>query len=203
MDQKYGVFASGGPEMPLMQGLTAQMCRFYGMPQIGTAGSTESNFFDVQAGYEKSMSTLFAALAGVELIHGAMSGWVQSVLSHSLAAVVVSNEICGYVKRILNGVKVNDDTLALDVIHEVGPGGNFLMNPHTLKYFRSEIWEPTISKRLTPAEWENQGMKGVMDYAQDKVNRILADEPVSYISDDAKGIIAEIVKKSDRELAKK
>jgi trimethylamine--corrinoid protein Co-methyltransferase len=132
-----------------------------------------------------------------------MSGWVQSVLSHSLAAVVVSNEICGYVKRILNGVKVNDDTLALDVIHEVGPGGNFLMNPHTLKYFRSEIWEPTISKRLTPAEWENQGMKGVMDYAQDKVNRILADEPVSYISDDAKGIIAEIVKKSDRELAKK
>ncbi|MCL5071403.1 MAG: trimethylamine methyltransferase family protein [Actinobacteria bacterium] len=203
MDQKYGVFASGGPEMSLMQGATAQICRFYGMPQIGTSGSTESNFFDIQAGYEKSMSTLFAALAGVELIHGAVSGWVQSVLSHSLAAAVVSNEICGYVKRILEGVKVNKDTLAVDVIKDIGPGGNFLMHSHTMKYFRSEIWEPKIARRLTPSEWENQGMKGVMDYAQEQVDRILSEDPVSYISADAKNEIAEIVEKADKDYAKK
>jgi trimethylamine---corrinoid protein Co-methyltransferase len=203
MDQKYGVFASGGPEMPLMQGVTAQVCRFYGMPQIGTSGSTESNFFDIQAGYEKSMSTLFAALAGVELIHGAVSGWVQSVLSHCPAAAVVSNEICGYVKRILEGVKVNKSTMAVDVIKDIGPGGNFLMHPHTMQYFRSEIWEPTISRRLTPSEWEKKGKKGVMDYAQEKVDRILSEDPVSYISADAKNEIAEIVKKADKVYIKK
>jgi len=203
MDQKYGVFASGGPEMALMQGATAQMCKFQGIPQIGTSGSTESNFLDIQAGYEKSMSTLFAALTGVELIHGAVSGWVQSVLSHSLAQVVISNEICSWIDRILKGITVNKDTLAVDAIREIGPAGSFLMHPHTFKYFRTEIWEPKVAKRLTPADWEQKGMKGVLDYAQEIVDKILIEEPVSYISEDAKAEIAEIVSKADRDFIKK
>jgi trimethylamine--corrinoid protein Co-methyltransferase len=138
MDQRYGIFASAGPEEALMQGATAQLCHFYGIPQIGTDGSTESNSLDIQAGYEKAMTILYSALTGVELIHGAVSGWVQGVLSHCLAQIVVSDEICSYVRRILSGIEVTKETLAVDVIKEIGPGGNFLMHPHTMNNFKRE-----------------------------------------------------------------
>lgn len=196
MDQKYGMFASGGPEMALMQGAGSQLIKHNGMLQIGTSGGTESNTLDVQAGYEKAFTTLYAALSGVELIHGAVSGWVQSLLAHCPAMVVISNEMCGYIDRILNGIEVTEKTLAVDIINEIGPGGNFLMHSHTIENFKPEGWIPDFGKRVNFDTWEARGKKSVIDFAQEEVDRILNEEPVSYISDEAKEKINDIVKKA-------
>ncbi len=202
MDMRYGLFASGGPEMALMQAGTAQLCRFCGILQIGTAGSTEANSLDVQAGYEKGISILYAALAGVELIHGAISGWVQNLLTHCLAQVVVSNGICGYVSRILKGIEVSD-TLAVEAIGETGPAGNFLLHPSTMEHMLAEHWQPQLSRRLKMQEWAAQGRRELLDYAQQEVDRILAEEPMSVVSEPAREQLREIVQKADRKIGVK
>ena len=197
MDQQYGVFASGGPEMSLMQAAMTQMIQHYGMLQAGTSGGTESNSIDIQAGIEKSISTLYTALNGVELIHGAISGWVQSLLSHCPAMAIISNEMCDLVIRLLKGIDVTEDTLAVDIIKEVGPAGNFLTHPSTLKYFKSENWIPHLMRRINVKTWEDIGKREILDFAQEKVDEILSEKPVSYISDSAKEEISALIKKTE------
>jgi len=203
MDQQYGVFASGGPEMSLMQAAMAQLIHYYGMLQIGTCGGTESNSIDVQAGMEKAFSTLYTALNGVELIHGAVSGWVQSLLSHCPAMAVIANEMCGHIYKLLEGVNITEETLEVDIIREIGPAGNFLTHQSTLDNFKKESWLPKLIRRMNAQVWEDGGRKELLDYAQEKVDKILNEETVSYISDSAKEEIDGIVRKAELELNKK
>ncbi len=130
------------------------------------------------------------------MIHGAVSGWVQSLLTHCPAMTVISNEMCGYIDRILKGVEVTDETLAVDIINDIGPGGNFLMHPHTVENFKLESWIPDFGKRMNFDLWKAQGKRSIMDFAQEKVDSILSEEPVFYISDGAREKINEIVRKA-------
>lgn len=197
MDQQYGGFVSSGPEMAQLVAATAQLSRFYKLPQIGTAGATDSNTLDIRAGYEKALTILFTAMSGAEAIHGAVSGWVEGLLTTCLEQIVVSNEICSFVSRLLRRFDTSSDGLALDVINEVGPGGNFLANEHTYKYFKEEQWFPTLGQRIPSSQWQAAGANGVLDSAVEHVERILSNKPPSYISEDATGAIQEIIKKAE------
>lgn len=145
LDMKTSMFSYGSPEWRITDSVLSQLSKFYKIPIFGTAGATDSNIVNVQAGAEWAYSLLMSALCGTNLIHDV--GYRESGLTGSLESLVICNEIIGKVKRIISGFEVNKDTLAFDIIKEVGPGGNFLSKDHTLKYFLDEVWYPTVFVR--------------------------------------------------------
>jgi trimethylamine--corrinoid protein Co-methyltransferase len=112
---------------------------------------------DVQAGFEKAMSVVLAALAGSNFIHHT-AGMLENMNVVAPEQYVIDNDILGMAMRLVRGVEVNDETLALDVIDEVGPGGHYLMADHTLQYMRSEFYYPSgVVDRQGWEMWQQGG----------------------------------------------
>ena len=93
----------------------------------------------------------------------------------SLEKIVLDDELAGYVKRVMRGITVNDETLAVDVIDDVGPGGTFLAHRHTRKWFREEQYFPTLFERRKHEDWVRRGQKDAVQRAQERVQEILKD----------------------------
>jgi trimethylamine--corrinoid protein Co-methyltransferase len=125
---------------------------------------------DVQAGYEKGTTALTASLGG-DLISGMQ---LDSDKVVDLGDLVIDNEVAGMVRRIVRGVEVNNETIALDLIGEIGPRGNYLQTLHTMRHFRQEIWVPNLTERKTWNAWEKAGAKDAFARAKDKVREILS-----------------------------
>ncbi|HDY65914.1 MAG TPA: trimethylamine methyltransferase [Phycisphaerae bacterium] len=149
-------YLAGTIEMGLIQAGSAQMGQYYKIPSFGTGGLSDSKIPDVQAGYEKASVALTVALAGGNYIHDA-AGQLESAMTVAYEQYVIDNDIIGTVLRAVKGIVVNEETLAVDVIDKVGPGGNFLAEAHTLKHMRSEYFSPRVSDRGTREQWEGDG----------------------------------------------
>ena len=171
LDMKTGLMAYGAPELSLLCGATAEVARFMGLPHWSTAGVSDAKTDDNQAALEGAISILFAGLCGADLIHNV--GFLETCMTGSLRYLVMMDETIGWVKRVLRGIDVSPETLAVDVIDRVGPGGHFVSEEHTLKHFKTESWYPTLMDRRHREEWENAGAKTMADRAQEKLNRIL------------------------------
>jgi trimethylamine--corrinoid protein Co-methyltransferase len=119
------------------------------------------------------------ALAGGNLIHDA-AGFLEFCMTASYDKLVIDNEIIGMVMRAVEGIEVNDETLAFDVLKEVGPGGHFVSNRHTRRHMRSEQYQPQLSDRENRDMWIKSGAKDVRARAADKAREVLdgAAEPV-------------------------
>jgi trimethylamine---corrinoid protein Co-methyltransferase len=157
MDMLSSVFVYGGPEFRLTHSAYADIYHYYGIPCWGTAGVTDSHSVDQQTAFEAALTLLMAALDGTNLIHDV--GYMGAGLIGSPASIVMSNEIIGWVKRMIRGFEITPELMGLDVIRAVGPGGNYLAEEHTLKYYRSELWRPRISNRDDPDTWLQKGGK--------------------------------------------
>jgi trimethylamine--corrinoid protein Co-methyltransferase len=140
---------------------------------FGTCGCSDAKVLDEQAAAEITASTLVGALSGANLIHDV--GFLDSALLGSHEMVVLSDEIIGMVKRFLGGIRVDDDTLALEVIDQVGPGGNFLAHEHTAEHLRREIWFPRLMDRTKFDAWQAAGSRSMGDRVRDRVAQILAE----------------------------
>ena len=154
-----------------------QLWRRYGIPTANTF-LPNSKQIDFQSGYEKAIPTLLGALSGgsMILLHGAIS---SELTWHSLQAIL-DDDLAGMIGRFLEGVKVDDETLAVDLIEEVGPiPGHFLNKEHTRKWWKSEQFMPKAADRLTYPEWMNTGKKSCPDYAKEMMEEILATHRVS------------------------
>jgi trimethylamine--corrinoid protein Co-methyltransferase len=175
-DMKY---LSGAVEMGLMNAASAQMAQFYKLPLYSTAGMSDAKVNDAQAGYESAITSLMVALAGGNLIHDA-AGFLEFCMTASYDKLVIDNEIIGMVMRAVEGIEVNDETLAVDVLKEVGPGGHFVSNRHTRRYMRSEQYQPQHSDRESRDQWMMKGAKDARARAADKAREVLdgAAEPV-------------------------
>jgi len=175
-DMKY---LSGAVEMGLMNAASAQMAQFYKLPLYSTAGMSDSKVNDAQAGYESAITGLMVALAGGNLIHDA-AGFLEFCMTASYDKLVIDNEIIGMVMRAVEGIEVNDETLAFDVLKEVGPGGHFVSNRHTRRHMRSEQYQPQLSDRENRDVWINSGAKDARARAANKARDVLegAAEPV-------------------------
>jgi trimethylamine--corrinoid protein Co-methyltransferase len=138
------------------------------------ACGTESKAEDEQAGYEKGITTLMAALAGPDIIHG-VGGWLESLFTSSFVQAVIADEIAGEVNRYLQGIEVNEDTLAVDLIKKAGPGGNFLAERHTRNHILSEHFMPKLTDRSNRGDWEIKGSRPLPDVAREKVKKILSE----------------------------
>lgn len=173
MDMKTGNYSGAAPETCLLHAATAQVAHFYNLPFQGGTG-IDAKIPDAQAGYERALQVLSCALSGVNFIHLSI-GMIEQMLLASYEQCVIDNEILGATFRILQGMEVNSETLAMDVIKEVGPGGNFLTHEHTLKNFRKVEWFPRLTNRNKWLNWEAEGKISMRQKANEEARRILKE----------------------------
>ncbi len=176
-------YLSGAIEMGLLNAAAAQMAQFYRLPYYATAGMTDSKTPDAQAGYESALTNLMVALAGGNFIHDA-AGFIEFCMTASYDKLVIDNEIIGLVMRAVDGIKVNEETIALDVIKKVGPGGHYIAQRHTRRHMRNEQYVPQFGDRSDRAEWERKGAADAKTRAAGKVREILDEPPHPYIPDE-------------------
>lgn len=184
-DMKY---LSGAVEMGLMNAAAAQMARFYDLPIYVTAGMSDSKVNDAQAGYESAITNLMVALAGGNFIHDA-AGFLEFCMTASYDKLVIDNEIIGMVMRAVDGIKVDDDTLAFDLIKKAGPGGHFISARHTRRHMRTELYKPRLSDRENRDRWRDEGEKDIRQRAAGKAQEILTKPPLSVIPEDIRARI--------------
>jgi trimethylamine--corrinoid protein Co-methyltransferase len=150
MDMKSTVFSYGAPEFQRGNTLLAEMAHHFGLPNFGTAGTSDAQTFDGQAVLEATSSCLMAALVGADLVHDV--GLLGSATVVVPEMIVATDEIITMVHHLLGEVAVDDQALALDVIADVGPGGEYVTHDHTLAHFR-EIWYPQLLFRGGDKAW--------------------------------------------------
>ena len=184
-------YLAGSVEMGLINAAGAQMAQFYRLPFYATGGMTDSKTIDAQSGYESALTGLLCALSGANFIHDA-AGLMEFAMTVSYEKYVIDNEILGMVMRAVEGIKVNDDTLALDLIKQVGPGGNFVAARHTRHFMRSEHYQPTLSDRNSQEEWLAKGGKATWERASKIVKEILAEPKYSLPSPLRQQILSQI-----------
>ncbi|HEB29420.1 MAG TPA: hypothetical protein ENI15_00885 [Spirochaetes bacterium] len=171
-DMKTANVLIAAPETVLMRLAGSQLAELYSMPYHVIAPDSDAHTMDEQLSWEKCATAWGAYLAGADLIvNGGMFG---TGLMVSFEQLVLDDELFSYIKRIAQGIRVDDDTLALDIIEKLGPKGNYLMDEHTLKYLGSgEHWEPDISVREQYENWRKKGKKDIVRRAHEKVLSIL------------------------------
>ena len=145
MDMKASIFAYGAPELNVLNAALADMAHFYHLPFFCIAGATDSKTLDAQAGVEAALSIYLATLNGCNIIHDC--GYLESGLTSSFESILFADEIIDMVKYMVRPFEVNDETVALDVIDRVGPGGSFLLDTHTSETFRKTFWFPKFMDR--------------------------------------------------------
>ncbi len=172
VDMHTGALSIGSPEMTLNTAATAQMARFYGLPVRSGGAVCDAKAPDAQAAYESMMSLLAARFCGINFVlHGA--GILESYNCMSYEKFIIDDEMCGMVKRIKRGYEVNPETLAFDIIKEVGTGGHFLDKDHTFDHFRTEFYQPQLSNRDDYVSWREKGSPVSMATANQQYKEIL------------------------------
>jgi len=137
----------GGPiERAMINASVSQMAQHFEIPLYSTAGTSDAKQVDIQAAYESAMSSLLVAMSGANYIHD-IAGLMEQDLTVSYEKLVMDNEILGMCQRVLRGIKVNDETLAVDLMIRKGPGNDFLAEQHTVKHMRDEFFMPQLANR--------------------------------------------------------
>ncbi len=184
-DLRTGATAGGGAELALMNAASAQMSQFYGVPIYNTCALTDSKIPDIQAGFEKGLSTAVTALAGAEYNHHA-AGMLESMLSVAYEQYVIDDDMNGQVMRLVRGLDITDQSLSLDVIHEVcteGPG-HYLGHPQTLQLMHTEYYYPHTADRTTRQNWEAAGALDMRQRARLKAREVLRTNFPAIVSDE-------------------
>jgi trimethylamine--corrinoid protein Co-methyltransferase len=163
MDMKSTIFSYGAPEFQRGNTLMAEMAHHFGLPNFGTAGTSDAQTFDGQAVLEATSSCLMAALVGADLVHDV--GLLGNATVVVPEMIVATDEIVALVRHLLGAVAVDDEALALDVIANVGPGGEYVTHDHTLAHFR-DVWYPQLLFRGGDKAW----LGGDQDTFEDRVN---------------------------------
>ncbi len=174
MDMATTIFSYGAAEMSLMVAAMAQMAHYYQLPFFGTAGCSDAKFPDPQAAAEATFSCLSSALSGANMIHE--SGQLDHGSLASPAYMVLVNEVLHMVNQYMRGLPVNEDTLALDLIDRVGPGGHYLQEEHTFAHFR-EVWYSQLFDRTISAEWLEQGAKRFETRLREQTQKAMQHQP--------------------------
>jgi trimethylamine--corrinoid protein Co-methyltransferase len=154
------------------QGVATEMGKYYGLPVFGLGGSTDSKVLDQQCGLEATISLATALLHGANIVHDV--GFMDSGLQASLQLMAVCADFSGFLRAATAGVTVNDETLALDVIEELGPTGDYLSHDHTMQHFREPYYSKLAEKGVY-AQWLHKGGTTMEQRAGRQIDKILAD----------------------------
>ena len=181
-DMRTGSYAPGAIETGILQIGHSQMARFYNVPSGGYIGLTNAHLNDAQSGYETGMNVTAAFLAGTDLFN--MGGLLGSLMAFDYAKAVIDNEMALMLKRINRGFEFSMGQIALDLISEVGPGGNFMDSQHTLRYMRKIPFYPEVANRDIRPLWEEKGRRDAAARALEKAHSILRRENPAVFSPD-------------------
>jgi trimethylamine--corrinoid protein Co-methyltransferase len=191
MDPRSGRPAYGSPELSLYSAALAEISGYLNLPFMGTAGATEAKTLDVQAAIESTFQVVFSLLSGTSLPHDA--GFLDCGDIGSLEMLVMTDEIIAMTCRMMRGIEVNDDTLMLDLIDRVGPGGEYLSQLETARMLRQEIWIPRLMDRQPWTQWESKGAKSMHDRIRMRVDEIRQYHPGFPVADDVRQSIQAIL----------
>jgi trimethylamine---corrinoid protein Co-methyltransferase len=170
-DMRTGAYASGGIECGMLHMAYAQMAHFYNVPCGGYIGLTNSKVNDAQAGYETGMSGAAGLLAGMDMFN--IGGLIDALKTFDFAKAVIDDEIAQNLKRLHRGVAFDDEELAVPLIKEIGPGGSFIVNPHTIKRMKTEAILTKMADRDARTIWEKKGSTDIHARALAKAKDIM------------------------------
>jgi trimethylamine--corrinoid protein Co-methyltransferase len=174
-------YLGGAVECGMMNAAIHQMARHIGVPNYNSSALTDSKIPDQQAAWEKGMTTLLAALGGSNYVHHA-AGMLDSMVGVAYEQFVIDDEIIGMACKVLKGIDVDPEHLALEVIDAVGPGGNFMTHAHTLKHMRTEYYPGNgVTDRKSRTKWEQEGKPDARERARQMAKKILSAPEVSYL----------------------
>ncbi|UCE16952.1 MAG: trimethylamine methyltransferase family protein [Candidatus Bathyarchaeota archaeon] len=199
LDMKTGLWGQG-PEEGLLCAAAVEVARYYGFYVTVNGFNTASKMSGAQASYEKTMSTLLPVLAGADGVYGA--GSLEGGMAASFEELVMDDEICKAVLKAVQGIEVNDETLAVDVIDKVGPGGHFLAEKHTLNHFKESLLFSELTDRHSYDTWKKTGGKSMVKRAREKAEEILKEHWPKPLDKDVQKEISEIIKRAEKELPK-
>jgi trimethylamine--corrinoid protein Co-methyltransferase len=176
------------------------LAHHYGLPIFGTAGCSDAKIFDAQAAAEASLSILLHAVSGANLVHDI--GYLDCAMTGSLELVAFCDEIIEWVRRYTRKLEINEETLALDLIDQVGPDGTFLDSEHTLKHIREE-WRPKLIDRRSYNRWRERGATTLQQRANHRVRQVLDTHHSPPFTDDIVAAVMTVVQRADERLVKK
>lgn len=179
-DMRTGAYASGGIECGMLHMAYAQMARFYNVPCGGYIGLTNSKLNDAQAGYETGMSAVAGLLAGMDMFN--IGGLIDALKTFDFAKAVIDDEIALMMKRLKRGVNFSEEELAVPLIKEIGPGGSFIVHPHTVKRMKTEAILTKIADRDARTIWEKKGAMDIQARAMNRVREIMKQNTPALIS---------------------
>ena len=176
------------------RGIIQAMGHFYGLPMFALGGASEAKVVDQQAAAEAALTLMSESLSGGNIIHDL--GYLESGLTFSLAQLVICNEIVDWIEAFLKGIEVSDETLALDLIAQVGPEGQYLKTDHTLKHYR-ERWYPDLFERATYKAWLEKGSKTLGERAAERVEQVLSEHQPAPLPDNVEKKLQDIVRRAE------
>jgi len=200
MEPRTGVSVWGGVELGLAAAATVQIGHRYGLPVNVYGLSTNAHVLDLQNGYERALNAAVPALAGADELSGI--GEMEAGVMGSFAQMGCDNEIAAGVRRLLQGLAVDEEALAVEVITAVMDGPrNFLGELHTVHYLRAgEVLYPRLADRRTREEWDQAGRGGFAEQAQAEAERLLAEHEVPPLTEEQERELEEIMREAEREL---
>jgi len=175
-----GAYFANVPEALILRAVQAQMARFYGLPAGLGWGGTKAKQPEAQAAYENTLGMVLEMAAGADFLFGA--GLLDSVQQMSLEELVIADEVFGMVTRLMRGVTVDKENLAVDLIKRTGFQGDYLFEPHTRTHVR-ELWQARLGETGTYDGWKAAGSPRLEDKARAVANGILAAPPPEFPAD--------------------
>ncbi len=171
LDMRSGTSVTGAPEFSLLGVGSVQMAKYYGLPSdMGV--QSDSKTVDAQTSYEKMQSALMSVLSGADFAE-LFLGSTEAFNASSPVQLMLDDEIASYAHRVAEGIEVTEDTLSVDVISKIGPQGNFLKHPKTLKHFRTQHSIAKQADRSTRQQWTSLGRKDSEARARERMRELL------------------------------
>ncbi len=195
MEVRTGAFAVSFPEATMVAVGHIQMARHYGLRNLGGGTIGSAKIPDEQAAYEKALCGLMCMLAGGDIC--GTIGLLENYTVLSYEQLLIDYEMYDMMLRLVQGIDVNEDTLALDTIHKVGPEGHFLAEKHTLDHTK-DVWIPMLTDPAPYGTWKDKGAKSVVEVAKEKAKEILATHRPTLLDRDVKKRLAEIIKEGEK-----
>ena len=200
LDLRFGTSAIGSPEYGMINGSLTKIARYYRLPSWVGGGATDSKEPDIQSGYEFTLSATLSALSGANIIFG--SGVLEQGMTMDYAKLVMDAEMIGMIHIARSGVTVNDETLSMDVIHEVGPGGAYITHEHSLRSMRSQSRANLFDRRSREDWMERTQGKSICERAYEYAVDILENHEPYPLPDGASTDMQEIVSDFEEQMKK-
>ncbi|MFN2227356.1 MAG: trimethylamine methyltransferase family protein, partial [Anaerolineae bacterium] len=180
------------------QGVATEMGKYYGLPVFGLGGCTDAKVLDHQCGMEVTLSLMTSLLHGANIVHDV--GFMDSGLQGSLQIQVLANDTIGFLRAATGQVVIDAETLALDVVEELGATGDYLTHPHTLRHYKEPFYSG-LADKATYAQWVERGATTMEERAAKQVDKILASHEPEPLPEDVQRGIREIVEREQARVA--